>query len=448
LGSGASSKVGEWVVRQELEIGLVAIDEASDVVAAASKRISDSVAQVSNSQKELADAVSNTLPPLSESEQAQMNNASASLQLNSAQTSLRDAQQNLNRAITEYGADSSQAASALRDLNAAQANVSSLQKEVGMSTQAADVSMRSFTTGISGVATASFSLYGAYDRINESEISLDRSNLMVKTSTKSVEDAQRALSTAIVEHGISSQEATLSIAQDRLSLANERAQQAQENVNKSIMSAALQIIPTSITMVDSLSRAWNNFPDVSALLTKISTRVADVGISAKTAAIGVAAFMGGFLIADTILGAIPEDMRQIAGVLTASIAAIVAATIAWMAFQGTMTMGVAVPIILAAVGVGIAGVKAAVAMAEGGVVDKPTFALIGEAGPEIVMPLSRYEANRELVSAQTLGETVTKQPDIIYVYVTNYIQTEADYDKASQHTIEVMNEALARRRSS
>jgi hypothetical protein len=453
LGAGASGEVGEWVVRQELEIGLVAVDDASDVVAAASKRISDSVAQVSNSQKELADAVSNTLPPLSESEQSQMNNASAALQLNSAQTSLRDAQQNLNRAITEYGADSSQAASALRDLNAAQTNVSVLQKEVGMSTQAADVSMRSFTTGISGVATASFSLYGAYDRINESEISLDRSNLMVKTSTKSVEDAQRALSTAIVEHGISSQEATtasdsLSIAQDRLSLANERAQQAQENVNKSIMSAALQIIPTSITMVDSLSKAWNNFPDVSALLTKISTRVVDVGISAKTAAIGVAAFMGGFLVADTILGAIPENMRQIAGVLTASIAAIVAATVAWMAFQGTMTMGVAVPIILAAVGIGIAGVKAAVTMAEGGVVDKPTYALIGEAGPEIVMPLSRYEANRDLVSAQTSGETVTQQPQVITVYVTNYIQTEADYDRASEHTIESLNEALARRRSS
>jgi hypothetical protein len=440
------------VVRQELEIGLVAIDDASDVVAAASKRISDSVAQVSNSQKEIADAVSNTLPPLSESEQAQMNNASAALQLNNAQTSLRDAQQSLNGAITEYGADSSQAASALRELNVAQANVSVLQKEVGASTQAADVSMRSFTTGISGVATASFSLYGAYDRINESEISLDRSNLMVKTSTKSVEDAQRALSTAIAEHGANSQQATtasdtLSIAQDRLSLANERAQQAQENVNKSIMSAALQIIPTTITMVDSLSRAWNNLPDVSALLTKISTRVADVGISAKTAAIGVAAFMGGFLIADTLLGAIPEDMRQIAGVLTASIAAIVAATIAWMAFQGTMTMGVAVPIILAAVGIGIAGVKAAVAMAEGGVVDKPTYALIGEAGPEIVLPLAQYEANRTAFPAQT-PEAVTQQSQIINVYVTNYIQTEADYDVASQHTIASLNEALARRRSS
>ncbi len=40
---------------------------------------------------------------------------------------------------------------------------------------------------------------------------------------------------------------------------------------------------------------------MSALLTKISSGVANVGISAKTAAIGVAAFMGGFLIADTIL---------------------------------------------------------------------------------------------------------------------------------------------------
>ncbi len=173
-----------------------------------------------------------------------------------------------------------------------------------------------------------------------------------------------------------------------------RLSKSQQNVSEAIMASALQVIPTSITMVDSLSKAWNNFPDVSSLLTKISTRVADVGISAKTAAIGVAAFMGGFLIADTLLGAIPEDMRKIAGALTASIAAIVAATIAWMAFHGTMTIGVAVPIILAAVGVGIAGVKAAVAMAEGGVVDKPTLILAGEAGPEIVEPLARYEARK------------------------------------------------------
>jgi len=49
----------------------------------------------------------------------------------------------------------------------------------------------------------------------------------------------------------------------------------------------------------------------------------------------------------------------------------VAATVAWMAYQGTMTVGVAVPIILAAVGTGIAGVKAAVGMAKGGLITEP-----------------------------------------------------------------------------
>ena len=52
----------------------------------------------------------------------------------------------------------------------------------------------------------------------------------------------------LLNMGSNSQEAksasdSLRIAQDRLTLADERAQQAQDNVNKSIMSAALQIIP-------------------------------------------------------------------------------------------------------------------------------------------------------------------------------------------------------------
>jgi len=128
---------------------------------------------------------------------------------------------------------------------------------------------------------------------------------------------------------------------------------------------------------------------MSGMLKNLSSNVAGVGSAAKTTALGVGAFVAGFMIGDTLLSAIPEDLRAIAGALMATIAAIVAATVAWMAFHGTMTVGVAVPIILAAVGVGIAGVKAAVGMAEGGIVRKPTYALIGEAGPEAVIPLSK-----------------------------------------------------------
>ena len=165
----------------------------------------------------------------------------------------------------------------------------------------------------------------------------------------------------------------------------------QENMNEAMVQSALQVIPAVTTMVDSLGKAWKNFPDMSNMLSNVAARVSDVGISAKNSAFGVAGFMGGFLAADTILGAIPDNMRAIAGALTATIAAIVAATVAWMAFHGTMTVGIAVPVILAAVGVGVAGVKAAVGMAQGAVVTKPTHALVGEGGEaEVVLPVSKF----------------------------------------------------------
>ena len=433
---------------KNLEFKLTAIDEASGVVAAASKKISDSLNEVSTSQNSVAQSTEETIAPLSASEQVQIENAGTAFQLKTAEQDLRDAQENLNGAIRGYGTNSKEAAAALRDFNSAQANVATLQTQVGATTEQNTASMRSFATGLSGAATASFSLYSAIDRIEQSSIRADRANLMVHSSTKAVDDAQRVLSDATLKYGPASDEAQAaserySIAQERLAISHDQADQAQQNVSQAIMASALQVIPTSITMVDSLSKAWNNFPDVSGLLTKISTRVANVGISAKTAAIGVAAFMGGFLIADTLLSAIPEDMRKIAGALTASIAAIVAATIAWMAFHGTMTIGVAVPIILAAVGVGIAGVKAAVAMAEGGIVDRPTLILAGEAGPEIVEPLARYEARKTIENNASFLQ-IPQQ--IIPVTINLVVYEEADYEKAKDKVLEGISEAYARQR--
>ncbi len=111
-----------------------------------------------------------------------------------------------------------------------------------------------------------------------SEISLDRANLMVKTSNKAVEDAELSLTKAVQDHGPASDEAkkaeeALSIARDRLQLITERQDEAENNVNKTMMSTALMVIPTAITMVDSLSRAWNNIPDITGLLTQCRPRL-------------------------------------------------------------------------------------------------------------------------------------------------------------------------------
>jgi exonuclease VII small subunit len=299
-------------------------------------------------------------------------------------------------------------------------------------------SSRDLITGFSGVVTSAFSLYNAYSSIGDVQLKVDRANLQVKSSHQSVENAQNSLNSAIEKYGYGSAEAerataNLEIAQDRYALAVQTAEDSQDSMNEKIIGAALQVIPTSITMVDSLSKAWKNIPDVSGLLSKITDGIGIIGISAKTAAVGVAAFMGGFLVADTILGSIPDDMHQIAGALTATIAAIVAATVAWMAFHGTMTVGVAVPIILAAVGVGIAGVKAAVAMAEGGIVTKPTLALIGEAGPEAVIPLN-----------QRTSETVQYITVNPVINIEN-ISSEFDLAQVSEAVSEGIAEGFRRR---
>lgn len=319
--------------------------------------------------------------------------------------------------------------------------VENTNKQVAAAQKETTKSSRELVTGFSGVATSAFSLYNAFGNIEDAQMKIDRANLTVKTSHQSVNNAQNKLNEALEKYGYGSAEAelaaeNLAVAQERYALDVEAAEEAQDSMNETMFSAALQVIPTSITMIDSLSKAWKNIPDVSGLLTRISNGVGNIGISAKTAAVGVAAFMGGFLVADSILGAIPEDMRAIAGALTATIAAVVAATVAWMAFHGTMTVGVAVPVILAAVGVGIAGIKAAVALAEGGIVTKPTLALIGEAGPEAVIPLNQG-------SGRT-GET-TQYITVNPVINIESISSEFDLVQVSEAVSEGIAEGFRRR---
>ena len=269
-----------------------------------------------------------------------------------------------------------------------------------------EASTKQLALGMNNLATSAFGLYDAVDRVQDMQVTVNRANLQVKSSLNAVEDAQRRYNATVEKYGADSEKAKaaaddLKLAQDRYAVAAEKAEVVQGNMNETIARSAMQIIPTAITMADSFGRVWNNFPDMSGPLSKLSSGIGDVGISAKTAAIGVAGFIGGFMAGDAILKAVPENMRGIASALMAGIAAVVAATVAWMAFQGTVTLGVAVPVILAAVGAGIAGIKGLIGLAEGGIVTKPTVALIGEAGAEAVIPLSKMQGSSGAVS-QTL----------------------------------------------
>jgi DNA repair ATPase RecN len=100
-------------------------------------------------------------------------------------------------------------------------------------------STRDVITGLSGVATASFSLYNAFDRVRDMQVSVDRANLQVKQSLNSLEDAQRRYNAAVAKYGAFSEQAQaalsdLQVAQERYNVAVERAEMMQKNLNKAM----------------------------------------------------------------------------------------------------------------------------------------------------------------------------------------------------------------------
>lgn len=68
-----------------------------------------------------------------------------------------------------------------------------------------------------------------------------------------------------------------------------------------------------------------------------------------------------------------EGARTVAGAVALLVAALGAAATAWLVYHGAMTLGTAIPIILTAVGVGVAGIQAIISgisgFAEGGITD-------------------------------------------------------------------------------
>lgn len=75
-------------------------------------------------------------------------------------------------------------------------------------------------------------------------------------------------------------------------------------------------------------------------------------------ALSAGAAFAAFTLASSAINAFGGDAKVVGGIITGLSAVVIAGTIAWMAYQGAKTLGVGIPIILAAVGAGIAGIQA------------------------------------------------------------------------------------------
>jgi hypothetical protein len=91
-------------------------------------------------------------------------------------------------------------------------------------------------------------------------------------------------------------------------------------------------------------------------------------------------------------------------------------------------------------------------MAAGGIVDSPTLALVGEAGPEIVMPLAQYEAQRNIdTQKSTIVSTAGLAPTSIMIDIggLHFYGDIADskfLEKAAEYTADKLADAVQLRR--
>lgn len=106
---------------------------------------------------------------------------------------------------------------------------------------------------------------------------------------------------------------------------------------------------------------------------------------------GVGAFINGWLIAYAILRQFPEDAQKVVGAIMAIAGAITALTMAVLAKNAVMSWGTALPILMGALGVAVAGgmalagkVESVAKYADGGMPEKGSMFVAGEAGAEIV----------------------------------------------------------------
>ena len=144
--------------------------------------------------------------------------------------------------------------------NSAQTMADSVEQSstrVQTASEKSSFSLKSLGTSMSGLMTSVTSLVFAFDRAEKAQYTLNRATNLLEDVTRRVAKAQEAYNIAVEKYGADSPQAvaaaaSLKAAQDDQALASERLQLAQQNMNQTMISTALMVIPTVITGITSL----------------------------------------------------------------------------------------------------------------------------------------------------------------------------------------------------
>jgi hypothetical protein len=327
--------------------------------------------------------------------------------------------------------------------------ISDASNTVTEATNKTTASSKQVGLAFNNVATSGFSLYMSLENVQRSQVTLDRANLMVERSAEAVEKAQSAYNAALAKYGADSPQAAaaaekLKIATDAHEVALERQSLAQTNVNNSMAMAAMTVIPSIITMISSISTITESWTAVTEAAGGALDFLAANPIVLVVA--GIAALVMGLIYAYNNCGPFRDAINAIASVLGGALTTAVTAirdALKWLWDNVLVPLGTfltavflaewnalcngfswaynnilkpvfdaiewvwnnvlkpvadaiggvvkAVGGVTGAIGNAVGGAASAVShffgFQSGGIVTSPTLALVGEAGPEAIIPL-------------------------------------------------------------
>ncbi len=230
--------------------------------------------------------------------------------------------------------------------------------KVGTETGKASVSFKELGIGFTQAASGVMLLVVGFDNITNAATSLARAQVTVESSTERVRDAQEKYTKAVKEFGENSPQATealreLQIAEDRLDVANMRLADSQTRYQLAIVQFGLSVVPAVTSIATGIGKLAEQVKNVD--WSSVTSGLSNMSNNLKTAALGAAAFAISFGATYMLLQLVPAEYRTLAAVLAIVVASLVAVAIAALAAYGALSWGTAIPIILGAIGVGVAG---------------------------------------------------------------------------------------------
>jgi hypothetical protein len=266
-------------------------------------------------------------------------------------------------------------------------------------------SMKGLALGMSQTMTSAFSLYQSFDNIEKKQYALEKATLASKKATEAVDQAQKDYNETVEKYGADSAEAQdaldkLNLSKEAAALADEREKISQNNVNDSMMTAGLTVIPGVISGIDGLTRTWKTFSglDPAGLAGKLKDAFSGLGSDKIGILAGVGFGFGSVLTTFKALTAKTKEEKNLWTGLAMAMNALTAAT--W-----ALNIAKAVGLTLSTLGMG------ALVVAAAGIAAAATWALASQYGAEVEPPpedLSTTPPSGEKTPPST--PTATRKP--------------------------------------